>query len=204
MSDAPILTTPNPAGTGQPIVSDEQFMNWLIDMAPYLKQGASVWYAMDKAGLLSHKTVIYKKYRHNDWFAEKVDIYRAYVGELINMVGFKTIQNIFNRMNETDGKVGILSSEELQVWKTMAEKHRSAQPFFVTRVETSQADDSKLGKIIETLEKTDYDDVAKQARKQVVAANPSIQNQGQVGETSDVSAKPDAAPAPSGEGQSQV
>lgn len=196
---APVITTPNDKGTGRPKIAEEQYSIWLTDMAPFLKQGASLNYAIEKTGLQSHLYSIYEKYRANDWFSKKIDTYRAYVGELVNMVGFKTIQNIHNRMVESDGKVGILSSEELQVWKTMAEKHRTSQPFFVTRVETSEADDSKLGKIIDTLEQTDYDELANEAEKQVLAANPPVQNQEQSGAVSDVQAEPNAAPTPSGE-----
>lgn len=150
----PIDKVPNSAGTGAPEISDEQFDNWLRDMSEFLKQGASLWYAMEKAGILRHKTVIYEKYRLKDWFSEKIDTYRAYVGELVNMVGFKTIQAIHNRMIESDGKVGIMSSEEVQVWKTMAEKHRTAQPFFVTRAETAQAKDEEFGKVVEPQQPT--------------------------------------------------
>lgn len=100
-------------------------------------------------------------------------------------------------MIETDGKVSFLNPIEAQVWKTMAEKHRSAQPFFVTRVESGEADDSKLGKIIETMEHTDYDDVAGEAQKQMVAINPPVQNQGQAGATGNVQTQPDAIEASS-------
>lgn len=200
----PILTVPNQYGTGRPQTSDEQYSLWLMDMMPFLKQGASLNYSIEKAGLEKHAWIIYGKYRLNDWFSQKVDRYRAYVGELVNMVGFKMVENIKNRLLESDGKVGIMTSEELQVWKTMAEKHRSSQPFFVTRVETSEADDSKLGKIIDTLEQTDYEDLAREAQKQMVEANPSVQDQGQTGQTSNVQAQSDAASPPSGAGQPPV
>lgn len=192
----PLATIPNPAGVGRPIISEEQYKAWLDDMAPFLKQGCTLWYAMERCALVSHERTIREKYKLNDWFSRKVDAYRATVGELINIVGVKTIQAIQNRLVETDGKVGILTANELQVWRTMAEKHRSAQQFFVTRVESSEADDTKLGKIIETMEHTDYDDVAGEAQKQMVATNAPLQNQRQTGATGDLPAQPDAV-APS-------
>lgn len=193
----PLHTIPNPAGIGRPLISDEQFKIWLNEMEPFLKQGCSLQYAMERCALMTHEWSIREKYRARDWFSRKVDAYRATVGELINIVGVKTIQAIQNRLIETDGKVGILSTNELTVWKTMAEKHRSAQPFFVTRIESGEADDSKLGKIIESLEQTDYDNVAGEAQKQMVAANAPVQNQGQAGTAGDVQTQPDAAAASS-------
>lgn len=198
----PVQTQPNPAGTGRPVISDEQYAKWLDDMRPFLRQGSTLWYAMDKCNLLMYKDSIYEKYRRKDWFSERVDALRSIVGEMINNVGFRIVETIHNRIIESDGKVHILSSEELQVWKTMAEKHRSAQAFFVTRTEEAKADDTKLGKIIETLDNgTDYDDVAREAEKQMVASDAPVQDQGQAGANSDVQAKLDAAQAHSPETQ---
>lgn len=185
----PVITQPNTAGTGAPELTDEQYQRWLDDMAPFLKQGSSLYYALDKCGLYSHKDSIYKKYKLNDWFSEKVDAYRSMVGDMINNVGFKIIESIHTRMIESGGKA-LLSSEEVQVWKTMAEKHRSAQPFFVTRTETAEADPKDIGKILDNLD-TDYDKLADNARRaiegQVVAPNTPLQDKGQAGAASDVS-----------------
>jgi hypothetical protein len=200
----PVVTVPNPAGIGRPVIAEEQYHRWLDDMAPFLKQGASLNYAMEKSGIMTHEWSIREKYRANDWFSRKVDSYRSYVGELVNMVGYMTIENIKNRMIASDGKVGIQNSEELQVWKTMAEKHRSSQPFFVTRVETSEADDSKIGKILDSMETTDYDDVASKAERQILASHPPVQNKEQAGAVGDVPAEHDPAQAPSGETQPPV
>lgn len=194
----PIATQPNPAGTGAPEISDEQYMRWLDDMREFLRRGSTLWYAMDKAGILAHKTVIYKKYRLNDWFAEKIDALRSTMGELANEVAFRVLEGVRNRIIEMDGKIAI-SSEEVQVIKLVAEKHRTAQTFFVNRTETAEADESKVGKILDTLEATDYDQLGQQAQQQMVAPNPPVQDQGQVGQSSDVSPQPNATPAPSGE-----
>ena len=183
---------------GRPEIAEEQYQRWLDDMAPFLKQGSSLYYAMDKCGLYSHQAVIYEKYKLGDWFSRKVDAYRGMVGDLINNVGFKVIEAIHTRMVESGGKA-MLSSEEVQVWKTMAEKHRSAQPFFVNRTETAEANPKDIGKILDNLETTDYDKLADAARQstagQVVENNPPLQNQGQTGPVSDVSTQPNSDPA---------
>ncbi len=200
----PVITIPNPAGTGRPPIADEQFMQWLLDMAPFLKQGVSLNYAMERTGLMNHERTIREKYKSNDWFARKIDAYRATVGEMVNLVGTRIVENINKRMIESDGKVGIVSTEELQVWKVMAEKHRSAQPFFVNRVENAAADDTKLGKIIDQMESTDYDDLARQAQEQVVAANAPVQDKEQAGEAGNVQTQSDPVTPPSGQGESSV
>lgn len=188
----PVITVKTDA-PGRPEIAEEQYQRWLDDMAPFLKQGSSLYYAIDKCALLSHNFVIYEKYKLGDWFSKKVDAYRAMVGDMINNVGFKIIESIHTRMIESNGKA-MLSSEEVQVWKTMAEKHRSAQPFFVTRTETAEANPADIGKILDNLETTDYDKLADAARQstagQVVETNPPLQNQGQTGPASDVPAQP--------------
>lgn len=182
----PIKFTPNPAGQGRPLVSEEQYSKWLDEMRPFLRQGSTLWYSMDKCQLLMHKDAIYEKYRSGDWFTEKVDALRATVGELINNVGFQIIERINTRMIQSNGKTE-LTTEEVQVWKTMAEKHRSAQNFFVSRIETAQATDEDIGKILDRVEKQNsYETIGQQARKQMVAANKPVQNQEQTGGDSNV------------------
>lgn len=187
---------PNPFGTGAPEFTEEQYQKWLEEMAPFLRQGSSLWYSMDKAAILTHATSIYEKYRLGDWFSQKVDAYRATVGDMIANVGFKVIEGVHTRMIESQGKA-TMTSEEVSVWKTMAEKHRAAQQFFVNRTETAPADDSKIGKILDSLETTNYDKLADDLRRQVegqtVATNPPVQDQGQTGADSTV--QPESNPS---------
>ena len=182
----PILKTQNPEGA--PEISDEQYNKWLDEMRAFLRTGNTLWYAMDKANLLTHKDSIYRKYRLKDQLCEKVEALQANVGEMINAVGYKVIEAVHTRIVETDGKTQ-LTSEEAQVWKTMAEKHRTAQPFFVSRTETAVADPNQVGKILDTIESTNYEQLGPEIKKQSVAPNAPIQNQGQDGATGDVSAK---------------
>lgn len=175
-------------GQGRPEYSDEQYMRWLEEMRPWLRQGHTLNYSMEKAGLTKYRVTIYEKYRLNDWFSEKVDILRSTVGEMINAVGFKTIESVHTRMIETDGKIG-MSSEETRIWQTMAEKHRAAQPFFVNRTENLNIDESKVGKILDVLEATDYDELGQEAAKQMVEIDAPVQNQDETGADNSVPAE---------------
>lgn len=59
--------------TERPEYTDEQYRVWLDEMTPFLKVGYSLYYAMDKALLLRHKDSIYRKFKLNDWFCEKIE-----------------------------------------------------------------------------------------------------------------------------------
>lgn len=61
-----------------------------------------------------------------------------------------------------------------------------------------------VGDLINTIDKTDYGNVATEARKQVVAANPPVQNQEQAGPDSDVHPEPNPIAPPSGTGTPSV
>lgn len=202
----PVETAPNPAGTGAPVVADEQFQKWINAMHEWLRRGCTLWYAMDKADLLVHKTVIYKKYKSNDpndvWFAEKIDKLRSTLGEMTNDLVFRVIENAKNRMIESP--TAQMTDNEVKITKLVAERHRTAQPFFVNRTETAEADDSKVGKILDDLGETDYDELGSAAQKQMVATHPPVQNNGQAGQANNVQAKPSPAPTPVGTGQPPV
>lgn len=190
----PVKTNPPTGDPGRPTISEEQYQKWLDDMVPYLRAGNTLWYAMDKCLLLQHKDAIYEKYRLKDWFSEKVDAYRRSLGELINNTFFTLTRQIMDKVKNEQTAAG-LTKEELDVLKFMAEKHRTSQPFFVTRTETAEVDPDKVGKILDTFD-TNYDDVGSEAKKQMVAANPPIQNQEQTGPNSNVSTQLSAIEAP--------
>ena len=54
------------------------------------------------------------------------------------------------------------------------------------------------------MDTSDYDDVAKQAEKQILEANPPVQNQEQGGSTGDVQTEHNAAQSHGEEGQPSV
>jgi len=141
----------------------------LDDMAPFLKLGHTLNSAIDDAALLQHKGAIYNKYRLNDWFMQKIDIYRATPGVLANDILTKVLMDVNDRIKQ--GRP--VTEDDMKNVRFMAEKHRTAQPYFVTRTETAEADPSKVGKILDTME-TDYGFVGSEASKQMVAANTPV------------------------------
>ena len=146
---------------------DEQYQVWLNELAPFLKIGGSLYYAMDRAMLLQHKNVIYQKYRLKDWFREICDAYQLYPGEVVN--------SIFNRLilsiNEKVERSEVVSNEEWRNLRFFADRHRSCRPFFVNRQETVQADPEpdKIGMVIDSLDRkmfeTDYVKYADSAKQ---------------------------------------
>ena len=179
----------NKPENGRPSIAEEQYQKWLDDMRPFLRQGCTLRYAIDRMELTKHSYVIYEKYKQNDWFSNRVDALRATVGELINNIGFKTVESMQTRMVEAAGQP-LFTDNEIKIWKTMAERHRSAQPFFVNRTETAESDESKVGKIIDTLEGTDYGNLASEAQEQVVATDAPVQDKGQAGAVGDLQTEP--------------
>jgi hypothetical protein len=165
-----------------PAFSDEQFQSWLEDMRVFLQQGATIWYACDKAGITPHYWSILKKYKSNDWFSQKIDTYRSYPGELVNNALVMLAQKAADRIKQDLP----ITKEELEVLKLMAEKHRTSQTFFVNRTETAVADPAKVGKILDTMEGTDYDNLGREASKQMVANDAPVQDKGQTGADSNV------------------
>jgi hypothetical protein len=79
-----------------------------------------------------------------------------------------------------------VSEDDMKNVRFMAEKHRTAQPYFVTRTETAVSDPSKVGKILDTMEVTDYGNVGQEANKQMVAPNTPLQDKGQAGPDNNV------------------
>lgn len=173
----PIKTQPNPSGNGRPVITDEQYRLWLDDMAPFLKAGNTLWYAIERSNLQTHAFSIYEKYRSGDWFSQKVDAYRRTMGELVNNTIYTLVTQITEKIKNGQTATG-LTREELDVLKFVAEKHRTAQPFFVTRTENAEVDPDKVGKILDTMEVSDYDELGQQAKEQVVADDAPVQNQG--------------------------
>jgi len=169
----PIITTPNPAGTGRPIISEDQYKLWLEELRPHLELACSLYRACTKAGLEEKYKRISEKYALNDWFSEKVDAYRRVLGENINEV----LARITNKALDRAKRDETLTKEDVDVVKYMGEKHRTAQPFFVNRTETAQAKEGEVGKILDTIEQSDYDKLGTEAKGQMVANDTPIQSQ---------------------------
>lgn len=144
--DTPTLKDKNKVGP--PSFSDQQFVIWLEDMRPFLRQGMSLNYSIDKAGLTNHRTAIYDKARLKDWFNEQISRLQATITDLNNSAIFKIVDRVHARLAE-NSSAGI-DPQEAKIMALVAEKHRTSQPFWVTRNETADAKDEDFGKIIET------------------------------------------------------
>ena len=177
---------------GRPPTTDSEYQKFIDDMAPFLKLGETLYHAMEDAGLLYHQTLIYDKYRLNDWFAQKIDNYRSYPGKIVNNILTKTMVAVNERMAQ-----GLpLTDEDWRNVRFMAEKHRTTQTFFVNRTDTAVADPAKIGKILDTME-SDYGTIGQEASKQMVEDKPPVQDKGQTGTDSDVQAELPATETPS-------
>lgn len=169
----PIKTQLPPSGTGRPVPTDEQFDIWLKELKPYLEKGNSLYYCCNVAGIPSHYDVILRKYKLNDWFSKKIDAYRMNVGEVIN----DTIVTEILRIADKKKQSLPLTDDEFDILKFGAEKLRTAQPFFVTRNETAAVDPKDVGKVLDTIEESDYGELGSEASKQMVAPNTPVQDQ---------------------------
>jgi hypothetical protein len=157
---------------GRPKYNDDQYRTWLEDMAPFLKIGNTLYYAIEKAMLTQHKTVIYEKYRLNDWFSEKIEAFQRYPGEVINSIFYRLVLSVDERV-----KIGQpVTDEEWRNLRFFADKHRSCQPFFITRQEVAQVEPSNIGMTLDALEQSDYEKLGIKSAIEIEAktqTNPS-------------------------------
>lgn len=147
----PVFTQPNEHGTGRPVYTDDQYQVWLNEMKPHLELGCTLNRAIEKAGLMTHEFSIREKYRLNDWFSRKIDVYRQLLGENINEAFARMTFKILDKVKREEA----LSRDDIDILKHMSEKHRSSQPFFVTRREIAQI--NKDDSVYNILQKLDDD-----------------------------------------------
>lgn len=185
----PVITAPNPAGQGAPVITELQYQLWLDEMAPFFKMGETLNEAIDDAGLERHRGSLYKKWRLKDWFFHKVSAMQSQVGKLANNILVKTMMLV----NEKIKQQLPITKDELDVVKFIAEKHRTSAPHFVNRTETATA--KPIEELLDELEQGEdnIDDVASEAKKQMVEANTPVQNKEQAGSGGVVSPEPNAA-----------
>lgn len=136
--------------TGRPSTTDEQFQSWLEDLKPFLKLGNTLNHAVEKASLSQHRTILYEKYKLGDWFSDKIDTYRSYLGEITNDIFAREILSI----EEAQKQGRQISDEQWRNLRFFAEKHRSSSPFFANKQETVQTDlNNKFEQIERDLDK---------------------------------------------------
>lgn len=166
----PIITEQNNE-IGRPSISDEQYQLWLNELKPYLELSSSLYGACIKAGLENHYDSILRKSKLNDWFFKKVDAYKASFGESIN----EGLARETLRIVEKTRKGELLTRPEIDVLKHMSEKHRAAQPFFVSRQEVTSTivEPNKIGDLLDDLEtknqreRDKYNEVGENARMEL-------------------------------------
>lgn len=212
----PLITVPNPAGQGRPIIAEEQYKLWLEELRPYLENSSSLWYSCGMAGLEPKYDTIMEKYKRKDWFSKKVDAYRQKPGDLVNDIYVRVVRSVNDKIKQGQTP----SDQEVKMLDTFAKAHRTAQGFFVNRVENKTVDDDNdnVGKVLDTID-SNYDDVAAQAtneinkpaneagspaQEQVVEAQPPVQNQGQTGELNNIPTQPDPTETPIGTGEPPI
>lgn len=182
MKDSPLDKKPNENGTGAPEFTEQQYRKWFDEMAPFFKLGLTLSAAIEDAGLKKHRPVLYKKASLKDWFLDEMQTLQSYPGKLANNI-------LVRRLMQVDDKIkqGLpIDDEELKDVRFVAEKHRTSQPYFVNRMETKEAKEDDLGKVIDTL--NNDDDVTERVTQPVVATDAPVQNQEQRGPDSDVQA----------------
>lgn len=185
---------------GRPPYDEDWYRARLEEMRPYLVLGCSLTRAMDRAGLFEgHETVIREKYRLGDWFSRKIDAYRSTPGENGNEAEVRLVGGILDKIRVNTP----LTHDELDILKHFNEKHRTAQPFFVSRTETAESKPEDIGKILDKIE-SDYANVGREAKKQMVQTNPPVQDQKQAGGDSTVRSELPTVQAPSGESRPPV
>lgn len=149
--------------TGRPEYTDDQYQAWLDEMAPFLKMGVTLNGAINDAGLQKHRTSLYEKYSLNDWSSDKIDVLREYPGKIANNILVKRVMLVDEKI-----KQGLpVSDDEMKDVRFMAEKHRSSKPYFVTRHEVAKAEEVNIGELLDTIEKTNYEELAQQAAKEM-------------------------------------
>lgn len=176
---------------GRPAYDDDWYRARLDEMRPILCMGNSIRYSAERVGIGMHKDVLYRKYNQNDWFRDKVDEYRSRPGEMVN----NTVISLLEAIHDKATKKQPIDRDDIEIIKLVAEKHRSAQPFFVSRTETAEAKPEEVGRILDTIE-NDYANVGRKIEGQSVAANPPVQDQKQAGGNSDVQTQPAANETP--------
>lgn len=133
---------------GRPEYTEEQYQEWLEDLRPFLKLGSTLSHAIENADLSKHRTTLYEKYRLGDWFSDKIDTYRSYLGEIVNDVFGREVLII----EEAQKQGRQITDEQWRNLRFFAEKHRSSSPFFINKQEIVQADPNKFEQAINELE----------------------------------------------------
>jgi len=131
---------------GKPAFKPEQYEIWLDELRPHLVLGCTLRRAIELSGLMKHKNVLYGYYRDNEEFRDKIDGFRATPGEKVNEALATLVVDITDKIKRKE----VISSDDIKILHQFSEKHRTSQPFFVSRTETAEADPDQFGKVVDT------------------------------------------------------
>lgn len=145
---------------GRPEYPEEQYHTWFDELAPFFKLGETLNAAIDDAGLQQHRTTLYKKSKLNDWFLDRMQSLQAIPGKLANNILVKRLMAVDEKI-----KQGLPpTEEEMKDVRFIAERHRSAHPYFVNRSEVILPPQRSMEEIEAELEENVLiDDVAEHA-----------------------------------------
>lgn len=139
------------AAIGRPEYKEEKYQTWLDEMKPYLELGNTLSYAIERAGLWKHKSTIYCKNALDDWFSEKIQAFQRAPGETVNGAIVNLVNEIAEKIKQGVG----ITKDDKYFLLAVAKTHRSAQPFFVSRVETTRTTTPDIGRLIDDIGRTD-------------------------------------------------
>lgn len=142
---------------GRPGFTDEDYKDFLDDLKPFLKMGKSLYNACEKAHLERQYRAIMNKYNLKDWFYSKVQEYQGEIGELANDLFYSLIVDLHGKVKRGEKLNEIENKQAMFV----AERHRSAQKYFVNRFETAKGRpvEEVLGDLENKVAEENVDDV---------------------------------------------
>lgn len=211
---------------GRPPATPEELETTLQKLRPYLENGLS----MEKACSFASVPVrnVYLWMETHDWFLQRIHTYKNYKSKVVSdvfrykveMIKFKIglLDELRKKLSDptldSPAKVLLidqidkleLNGGEISFLQWIAQNDKALRDEYGARTEVTGKDGAPLGQVLDSLEapkKTDYAQLGQTARGQMVEINPPIQNQEQVGGTSDFPAEFDATSTPGGEGQPQ-
>lgn len=139
------VETQKQKGQGRPEFTDRQYGIWLEELRPYLENGNKLYKACNRAGIPQHYDVILGKYNLNNWFSRKIDAFREEPGEIINDTYVTLVRRIADKVKRNEE----LIDNEVKILEHFSKNHRTAQPFFVNKIEMGEGKNEDVGKIIE-------------------------------------------------------
>ena len=176
---------------GAPELTHEEKMDYLHKLEPYLKQGLSVYRSCIVAGV--PKSSVFDLIKEEQWFADKIELFKSYRSKLLNNIFISELEEITENLNkvqflkqklndptlDTLKKNTILSEiralrvnkDELSFLQWLVLNDREFRDQFASRQEITGNEGVPLvATVLDNLEKTNYEQFADNARKQLTGS----------------------------------